>query len=317
LKGPVLVTGAAGFVGSHLLDRLLADGQTVVGWYRPGTDPSLLRPAVTWHEIELLDRQSVDRAVAALRPRVVYHLAAAAHVAQSWQFAAETYQVNVIATHYLLNALITLVERPRVLVTSSATVYQPQPHPLTEAAPVAPASPYALSKLTQELLAQRCYQEEGLPVLVARAFNHTGPRQDPSYVASGVARQIARIEAGLQTPVLRMGNLNPIRDLSDVRDVVRAYVTMVERAVPAQPYNICSGQGWSIRELIESFTSAAQTPVTIEQDAALFRPNDTPVLVGNHHRLSTETGWRPTIPFTQTATDLLDYWRQRVGTEIS
>lgn len=312
----MLVTGAAGFVGSHLLDRLLADGQPVVGWYRPGTDPSLLRPSVSWKEIELLDRQSVDRAIAELRPRAVYHLAAAAHVAQSWQFAAETYQINVIATHHLLDALATLADRPRVLVTGSATVYKATAHPLTEAAAVAPASPYALSKLTQERLAQRCHQEEGLPILIARAFNHTGTRQDPSYVASGVARQIALIEAGLQTPVLRMGNLDPIRDLSDVRDVVRAYIVMTERATPGQPYNICSGRGRSIRELIETFTSAAHTPMTIEQDAALFRPNDTPILVGDHRRLSNETGWQPEIPFSKTAEDLLGYWRGRVANGI-
>jgi GDP-4-dehydro-6-deoxy-D-mannose reductase len=312
MTGPTLVTGAAGFVGGHLLDRLLATGASVVGWYRPGTDTSALRLHVRWMAVDLLDRQAVTRAVADVKPTAVYHLAGAAHVAQSWQFTLETYQNNVLATHHLLSALGDAKPQPRVLVTCSATIYQPQEHPHEENDPVAPASPYATSKLAQEMLAAHVWHQSGLPTLIARSFNHTGPGQDPSYVAPGIARQIALIEAGRQQPTLRMGNLEPKRDLSDVRDVVQAYEQMMARATPGRPYNVCSGQGLSIRTLVETFVTRSKVPVDIVQDPALFRPNDAPLLVGSHRRLTADTGWTPQIPLEQTVDDLLGYWRLRV-----
>jgi GDP-4-dehydro-6-deoxy-D-mannose reductase len=312
VAGPILVTGAAGFVGGHLVDRLLTGPQQVAGWYRPGTDVAALRRDIDWRPVELLDRSSVARAVDDLQPTTVYHLAAAAHVAQSWQFTIETYQTNVLATHYLLEALTRQPHCPRVLVTCSATIYKPQDRPLTERDPVAPASPYALSKLAQEMLALRVWREDGLPIVVARSFNHTGPGQDPSYVASGIARQIACIEAGQQEPRLRLGNLDSRRDLSDVRDVVRAYVAMATNASVGHVYNICSGRGLSVRQLVETFIARARVPVDIVQDPALLRPNDVPLLVGDHGRLTAKTGWRPQIPFEQTVDDLLEYWRARV-----
>lgn len=312
VTGPILITGAAGFVGGHLIDRLQPRGAAIVGWYRPGTDTSTLRQDLEWIGVELLDRDAVDGAVQTLRPSSVYHLAAAAHVAQSWQFAFETYQTNVLATHYLLAALAAHTPLARVLVTCSAMIYKPRPTPLIEDAPVAPASPYAVSKLAQELLAASVWRHERVPAVIARSFNHTGPGQDPSYVASGVARQIARIEAGRQEPTIRMGNLEPQRDLSDVRDVVRAYELMLEKGVPGRPYNVCSGRALAIRTLVETFVARARVSVRIVQDPALFRPNDVPVLVGDHRRLSSETGWSPQIPLEQTLDDLLEYWRMRV-----
>jgi GDP-4-dehydro-6-deoxy-D-mannose reductase len=146
-------------------------------------------------------------------------------------------------------------------------------------------------------------------VLIARAFNHTGPGQDPSFVAPGIARQIAQIEAGGQEPVLRLGNLEPKRDLTDVRDVVRAYEGMMARAVPGQPYNVCSGRHLAIRALVEAFVSRARVEIPIVQDASLFRPNDAPLLVGDHARLTAATGWTPEIPLEKTVDDLIQHWR--------
>lgn len=312
MSGPILVTGAAGFVGGHLLDCLLADHTSIVGWYRPGTDTSGLRRGVRWAAVELLDRDAVSRAVAEIAPSAVYHLAGAAHVGQSWQFTLETYQSNVLATHHLLSALQASVPDVRVLVTCSATVYKSLDRPLRESDALAPASPYATSKLAQEMLAIRAWQDDGMPVLVARAFNHTGPGQDPSYVAPGIARQIAQIEAGRQEPVLRVGNLEPRRDLTDVRDVVRAYMTMMARALPGRPYNVCSGRQLAIRDLVEAFVSRAKTPISLVQDSALFRPSDAPLLVGDHARLTTDTGWTPRIAIEQTVDELLSHWREKM-----
>ena len=146
--------------------------------------------------------------------------------------------------------------------------------------------------------------------MIARSFNHAGPRQAPSFVAPGIARQIAAIEAGKMPPVLQMGNLAPKRDLMDVRDTVRAYRAMMASATPGVPYNVCSGQPVAIQELVDLFRSRARVPITIEQDPAKFRPNDTPLLAGDASKLKADTGWSPQIPLQQTVDDLLDYWRR-------
>ena len=314
LSAPILVTGAAGFVGSHLLDLLAQQSQPLVGCFHPAASPRDPRPDVTWVALDLLNREAVADMLGEQRPEAIYHLAGAAHVAQSWQHLSKTYEGNVLATHHLFEALRIHELRPRVFVSGSAMIYRPQDRPIREDDALGPTSPYATSKLAQEMLAQRAWETSGVPTLIARSFNHVGPRQDPSYVAPGIAKQIALIEAGRQDPVITMGNLEPKRDLSDVRDTVRAYVAMMDGARPGEPYNVCSGKGLSIAELVETFVARARTPVRVVQDPARFRPNDVPLLVGDHQRLTAETGWRPAIPFERTVDDLLEYWRQQVRT---
>lgn len=312
MVAPVLVTGGAGFVGQHLIDHLQHAGEEVVAWYRPDAPPPN-RHGVAWRAVDLLDRAAVDEALAWQRPRRVYHLAAAAHVARSWEHAAETFRVNVLGTHYLIEAIRALGTAPRILVTGSATVYRPSTGALTEDSPVAPSNPYALSKLAQEALARSAWTDDGIPTVVARAFNHVGPGQSTGYFTSSFARQVAAIEAGLSPPEIEVGNLDASRDLTDVRDTVRAYAALMARGRPGAVYNVCSGRPWVVRDVLDSLVRAARVPVSVRVSPALLRPNDVPCVWGSFERLSRETGWSPTIPLETTLNDLLDDWRRQLA----
>ena len=310
MPGPVLVTGAAGFVGSHLVERLTADGADVVAWRRPAASPRPApSPGVRWMEVELLERRRVRDAIAAVGPAQVYHCAGAAHVAQSWSSTHDTYALNVLATHHLFEAMREVHSRARILVTGSATVYRSSDDVLTEDSPLGPASPYATSKLAQELLARRAAQEDGLAVLVSRSFNHIGARQDPSYVAASIARQVALIEAGHLPAEIAVGNLEAKRDLMDVRDTVRAYTAMMAHGRPGIPYNVCQGQAVSIRALLDGLVARSRVPVRVVQDPARLRPNDVPLMVGSFARIEADTGWRPAFTTDDTLDHLLEYWR--------
>ena len=308
----VLVTGAAGFVGSHLLELLEQDAVEIVAWLRPGTEPLVRGERVRWVDVEMHDRASVAAAIAGTNPSAVYHLAGVPHLGDSWSHTRDTFAGNALASHHLFECLRLAGLKPRVLVASSAMVYTPVDRALTEADRICPNSPYGTSKLAQEMVARRAWEDDGIGGLIARAFNHTGPRQAPSFVAPSIAKQVALIEAGRMEPVLAMGNLEPQRDLMDVRDTVRAYRAMMQSARPGVPYNVCSGRAVKIRTLVETFLSRARVPIRIEQDPARFRPNDTPLVLGDHSRLTTDTGWTPQIPLEKTVDDLLNHWRRAV-----
>jgi GDP-4-dehydro-6-deoxy-D-mannose reductase len=201
------------------------------------------------------------------------------------------------------------VGRPcRILITGSAHVYAASSSPIDERHAVAPASPYALSKLAQEQLALRA-AGRGIEVLVARSFNHTGPRQTPAFRAPSVARQIALIERGSLEPVIKVGNLDPQRDVLDVRDAVRAYAAMMRKAPSGAIYNVASGVGRPVRTIVEALVSKSRVPIRIAQDPDRMRASDVPVLVGDPRRLQEATGWQPEIDFDRMITDLLEYWR--------
>jgi GDP-4-dehydro-6-deoxy-D-mannose reductase len=307
----VLVTGAAGFVGSHLLELLEQEDDWIVAWLRPGTEPAVVGKRIGWLAVEMQDRDAVHAAIRQSRPDAIYHLAGVPHVGGSWSNTHETFAGNVLGTHYLFDALRRERLTPRVVVSSSATVYAPQPRAITEGDAVIPNSPYGTSKLAQEMVARRSWEDDGIPGLIARSFNHVGPRQSPAFVAPSVAKQIAEIEAGLRPARLEMGNMESERDIMDVRDTVRAYRAMMASATPGLPYNVCSGTATSIRSLVDLFVAKARVRVTVTQDPARFRPNDTPLVLGDHARISKDTGWAPQIPLEKTVDDLLTHWRQQ------
>jgi GDP-4-dehydro-6-deoxy-D-mannose reductase len=262
--------------------------------------------------VDLLDAAAVSRAVAELRPDAVYHCAGAAHVGQSWSRVRETFAANVVGTHNLLRALGRAGLAARVLIPGSALVYRQSDAALGEEAPLGPASPYALSKLAQEMLGIRAIAEDGQRVVVARSFNHLGPRQDPSFAASSFARQIARIEAGMAEPIIEVGNLDARRDLTDVRDTVRAYHVILQRGRPGAVYNVCSGRAHAIGDVLERLVGLSRVAVEIRRDAARCRPQDLPLLLGDPGRITRDLGWAPRITLEQSLADLLAYWRETV-----
>ena len=306
----IVVTGAAGFAGSHLLDLLTHHRSRIVAWHRPSGSPPAERPGVTWQAVDITDAQSVASAIGAAKPTAVYHCAAESHVGRSFGNSATTFRINVLGTHHLLEGLRRAELRAKVIVPSSAMVYASAGDPLTEDHPLGPHGPYALSKLAQEMSALRA-REDGLHVTIARAFNHVGPRQDPFFAASGFARRIADIEAGKWEPEIAVGNLEARRDIHDVRDTVRAYEMILEHGTDGRAYNVCSGRAIQIGALLDKLLAHARVPIKIRVDPARYRPSDVPLLVGDPTRLQTELGWLPEIPLDQTLDDLLSYWRAR------
>jgi GDP-4-dehydro-6-deoxy-D-mannose reductase len=307
---PILVTGAAGFAGSHLIELLVGEGHDIIGWHRPGGTPPALAACVRWEAVDLLDRAAVTAAIGRRRPATVYHCAGAAHVGRAWNSTTQTLEVNVRGTHHLLEALTDAGLSPVVLIPSSAMIYRPSERPLTEDAPVLPSNPYGLSKLAQERLAVMA-MADGLDVRVGRAFNHVGPRQHPSFAAAGFAKQIAEIEAGRRPPEIVVGNLEARREATDVRDTVRAYRAIVERGTAGRHYNVSSGQAYAIGEILERLIAHARVPVHVRVDPARLRPNDVPLLVGDPARLRDELAWTPEIPLERTLADVLEYWRDQ------
>ena len=309
MAGVPLVTGGTGFAGSHLIDHLLEHEPRVAAWSRPlgrGIPADAREDRVAWTAVDLLDRAAVVEAIGRLRPSAVYHLAGFADVHAASSRRADALRTNAVGTHHLLDAVRTATLDAAVLVCGSALVYRASDDAITEESPIGPASAYGLSKLAQELVGMRAAERR---VLIARPFNHAGPRQSSAYVTSTLARQIAEIEAGLREPVLHVGNLEARRDITDVRDTVKAYRLIVERGTARRPYNVCSGRAYRVRDLMDRLIARARTRISTEVDATRLRASDTPVVLGSFARLESETGWRPTIPIEQTLEDLLEYWR--------
>jgi GDP-4-dehydro-6-deoxy-D-mannose reductase len=292
--GPVLVTGAGGFVGTHL-SELLGDEVFAV-------------------EADVMDAEAVADAVKRARPRAVVHLAALSWVPQSWREPARVWEVNVVGTVNVLEAVRRGQPRARVLFASTGEVYgRADRLPAPEDTPVAPVSPYAASKAAAEIACGQA-REAGLDVVVARAFQHEGPGRDERFAVGSWARQLAELELE-GGGALRVGNLDVERDITDVRDVCRAYQMLLGPSVEGGTYNVASGRSVPLQDVLDLLVQLARCPVKIEPDPERLRPMDIPVLSGEASRLQRATGWRPELPLEQTLADMLDDARRTVRQE--
>ena len=319
----VLITGITGFVGSHMAEYALAQGAEVCGacrWRSNTENIATLRSKLRIIEADLRDQSSVQEMLATTRPDLIFHLAGQSQVMTSWHAPAETLQTNVIGQVHLLEAIRQRGGKfPRVLVVGSSEEYglvEERDLPVTEDHQLQPLSPYAVSKVSQDLLAYQYFRSYGIPCIRARAFNHDGPRRGEVFVTSAFARQIAEIEQGLREPVILVGNLNARRDYTDVRDIVRGYWLLLEKGVPGEVYNLCSGRSHAIREILDFFlTQSKIKEIEVREDPTRLRPSDLPNLFGSAERIRAATGWVPTMPFEQTLLDVLNYWREKVKAE--
>ncbi len=314
----ILITGAGGFVGGHLARYLAATtpNADIHGTTLPGSISTM--PGMTLHTLQLKDQEQTRALIERVRPDHIYHLAAQAFVPRSFEEPWETLENNILAQLNVILACICAGIEARVLVVTSAEMYgrvQPDDLPIDEETPLRPSSPYSVSKIAQDMLALQYATSHNLPIMRVRPFNHLGPGQGANFVAPAFALQIARIEQGLQEPVIRVGDLSARRDFTDVRDVVRAYQLVIEHGTPGAVYNVATGVAHSIRELLDELLTHSAVPVETVVDPERLRPVSIPVLQGDSTRLRQSTGWQPEIPFEQSLVDILNDCRQRVTSQ--
>jgi len=312
----IFVTGATGFAGSHLVDHLLAAGHQIFALVHSASSRRELpdHDCVTPITGDLLDLESLIRALNQAQPDVIYHLAGQAYPARSWQDPAFTLAVNAGGTANLLEAAIQQ-GRPRVIVVTSADIYgmvQPEDLPLTEQSLPQPRHPYGVSKVAAGQLVSLYWQRYQLPAIEARPFNHIGPRQAPGFVVPDFASQFAAIKLGQRPPIMQVGNLDAQRDFTDVRDVVRAYMDLAGKGQPGEAYLICSGQPVAIHYLLTTLAELADTRVDLEYDPARLRPSDIPCLYGSYDKIQQHTGWQPQIHLRHSLADVLAEWLAKV-----
>lgn len=318
----ILITGATGFVGTHLCEYLVQQGNEVHGTYIYHAElerfPDALQSHVILHSCDLSDIEQVRHVAAQAHFERVYHLAAISSVQQSWNKKQESVlRVNLFGWLNVLESFHEACPDARILMVSSGEVYGIVPEdeqPFSETCPLRPINPYANSKAAQEMFCYQYIHRYQSQIVIVRAFNHTGPRQSPSFVCSDFAKQIAAIEKGQQEPVMLVGNLEARRDFSDVRDIVRAYELALEHCPIGTPVNVASGKAWSIRQALDLLLQHSHMSIDVRQHPDRLRPSDVSLMLGDYTLLHQYTGWQPKISFEKTLLDVLDYWRTQIKT---
>jgi len=317
----ILVTGITGMVGSHLADYVLAEhpGVEVHGllrWRSPLDNIAHCQDRLHLHHGDLRDLNSLVAVLRAVRPERIFHLAAQSYVPFSFQVPAETLATNVVGTVNLLDAVRLAGLDPLIHICSSSEVYGQvleNEVPICETNPFRPASPYAVSKVGEDMLAFQYFISYGVRTLRTRMFTHTGPRRGDVFAESAFAKQVAAIELGLQKGPVRVGNLDSVRTVADVRDTARAYWLLLEKCPPGEVYNIGGIRTLTVGEILDALKGMARVPITHVVDPALLRPSDVTLQIPDISRFQAATGWRPEISLEQTLADLLDYHRARLA----
>jgi len=316
----VLITGITGFAGSHLADHILSEHKDAevfgfVRWRSRRDNIRHILERIHLYEADLKDIVSLKKALSQIKPDRIFHLAAQSFVPTSWKCPSETFSINAIGQINLFEAVLDLGMKPRIQIAGSSEEYgliHPNEVPMKEDNQLRPLSPYAVSKVAQDLLAYQYFKSYGLDTVRTRGFNHTGPRRGDVFICSNFAKQIALIEKKKQEPVIFVGNLDAQRDFTDVRDMVRAYWLSLEKGKKGEVYNIGTGKAYRIKEILDILLSLAGDDVEVRVDPDRLRPSDVPILLSDSTKFRKITGWEPKIPFTQSLKDLLDFWRERV-----
>jgi GDP-4-dehydro-6-deoxy-D-mannose reductase len=314
----VLVTGVTGFAGSHLVDYMLTRNDCEIfgihRWRSRTENVEHFQDRITMLECDLRDATSTRDTLEKVRPDWIFHLAAQSFVPTSWLAPTESLTTNVLAQVNLFEAVRHIGLTCRIQLACSSEEYgmvHPGEVPIKETNPLRPLSPYAVSKVAQDMLGYQYWMSWKVDAVRTRGFNHEGPRRGPVFVASDFAKQIADIEKGRKAPVLHVGNLEARRDFTDVRDMVKAYWLALEKCQPGEAYNICSGSAWTIQQVLDRLLGMTKVKIEVKQDPKRLRPSDVPILLGDNSKFVGATGWSPTIPFEQTLADMLEYWRTR------
>jgi len=315
----VLITGITGFAGSHLADYILdnlPDAQVfgIIRWRSRMENILHIEDRIHLIEADLKDMSSLKKCLAEVQPDRIFHLAAQSFVPTSWICPAETFAINAIGQINLFEAILSLGISPKIQIAGSSEEYglvNSNEVPMKETNPLRPLSPYAVSKVAQDLLGWQYFKSYGLKVVRTRGFNHTGPRRGEVFICSNFAKQIIEIEKKKREPIIYVGNLEAKRDFTDVRDMARAYWLSLEKGEEGEVYNLGTGKTYSIQEILDMLLAISKVDVKIEIDPDRLRPSDVPILLSDSSKFRQLTGWEPQIPFSQSLQDLLDYWRER------
>ena len=315
----VLITGLTGFVGSHLAELCIQKGCEVYGTTRwrsntKNVDHLIKDKLITLKECDMIDAHAVRNLIEEIKPDRIFHLAAQSFVKASWIEPMQTLDNNIRGEVNIFEAVRKIDDYdPLIMIAGSSEEYgNTEEMPINEKTPLLPVSPYGVSKVAQDLLGYQYHKSYGIKVIRTRAFNHTGPRRGEVFVCSNFAKQIVEIEKHPANNIIKVGNLDAERDFTDVRDMVNGYWLSLEKGEPGDVYNICSGNHYPIKNILNKLKSLSTTNIKIVQDPERMRPSDLEVLFGDNTKFKEKTGWEPTYKISETLQDILDYWRNEL-----